>query len=173
MIGAIIADIVQKAVGAAATGVASYQGAKRARRMLRDRSVAGAELAPLAGGYLSQAVRGQALTRADIAPQIAAAVDENAKTRRALYEGLAGQDQMTQRGLGAVSEGVARATGSVLKDVYAQQAALNLQARQQAAAQIQTASAQTAQLRRQRDVMLGQLAKEQESGFWHAISATK
>jgi len=170
-LGALIAGIAQSAAKGIGGGITKHKTAKETLKELKPIQLTGTEHSAAAGAYLGQAVRGQAVTRSDIAPQISAVMDESAKTRRALIEGVSANPNMTSAGFSNVGEAVAKSTGANLRDVFAQQSAMNLQARQQAAAQIGQASTAQAVYTRQRQLLRGKLKGEKLGGILQAVGA--
>lgn len=170
-LGAIIAGIAQSAAKGIGSGIAKNKTAKELLSELKPINIAGAEHGAAAGAYLGQAVRGQAIRRSDIAPQISAVMDESAKTRRALIEGVSANPNMTSAGISGAGEAVARATGANLRDVFAQQSAMNLAARQAAAQQIGAASTAQAGYERQRQLLRAKAKGDKLGGILQAVGA--
>lgn len=170
-IGSVIADVASKVGGNIAAGVGGVLGAQAAQRNIKPIRIAGAEQSAVAGAFLGQAIRGQAVGREEIAPQITGATEQAAQAQRGLLTGLqtAGgviSPEAVASGTQAVSDARTRA----IRGVFAEQAALNLRARQQAAQQILQSQRTQAQLRRGRQIQLAGLRQQELASLAGAVA---
>ena len=135
-LGALSGYIGGAAKGATSAGL-SLRESRIALEELQKHPISGPSGAETAAGAaVMRALAGKAVSDADIAPQVTAVREQTAMTQRGLMEAisssLGGQNTST-RSIRALTGQTAQAQAQNLRSVFAEQAAANLQARQQAA----------------------------------------
>lgn len=173
MLGSILSSLGVSALGKVAGGIISAVGASQAQKKLgRSPKIAGAELGGLASAQLRESLLGRGgMTQEMVAPQISTIKEKSGQATRSLLEAIQSGSQTTSQALisrGAAS--VADAKIRNLREVYAQQAMSNLQAKQAATQQALSASQSQAQLRLARRQAMAQLEQQKYGAIGETVS---
>ena len=157
-------------------GISQALGASSAKSEIQPVKIAGAgmqqALTPQAGAVLQQAMSGKAMTDADIAPQITAVQEQTAQAQRGLMEAL--QTSRGEAPMGSIAQATTGLAGeriANLRNVFAQQAMANLQAKQAAARTVtsMTASQAQAQMNRQAQLARAGMTQQMYGGIGTAV----